>query len=61
MADFLTSPQVADLLGVSDSTVLRMVAAGLLTPAGRMPGPKGAYLFNPASIPGADPELAVEG
>lgn len=52
MADrtLATSPQVANQLGVSLRTVHRLVAAGRLTPAQKLPGPNGAFLFDPADI-----------
>ena len=42
----LTLQQVADRLQVSMSTVRRLVAAGKLTPARKLPGVTGGYLFS---------------
>ncbi len=52
--NLLTTAQVAALLGVSVRTVHRMVAADVLTPTIRAPGPTGAYLFDPDDL---DPEV----
>ena len=41
----LTSADVSQILGRSVRTVLRMVDAGTLAYAQRLPGPNGAYLF----------------
>lgn len=41
----LTCPEVGALLGKSARTVQRMVDRGLLTPAQKLAGPNGAYLF----------------
>ena len=40
----------AELLGVSVRTVHRMVAQGMLTPAGKLPGNTGAYLFDEGDV-----------
>jgi excisionase family DNA binding protein len=46
----ITSPQVAQHLGVSLRTVHRLVADGKLTPAQQLPGPNGAFLFDQAAV-----------
>lgn len=38
--------EAAATLGVSVRTVHRMVAQGMLSPAGKLPGHTGAYLFD---------------
>ena len=43
----LTSPQVAALLGCSIRTVHRLVTSEDLIPAQKLPGPNGAFLFDP--------------
>lgn len=43
--ELLTSTQAGALLGKSGRTVTRMVEAGVLKPAQKLPGPNGAYLF----------------
>lgn len=50
-ATMLTAAQVAERLGISTRTVSRMVARGDLTPAHKLPGDTGAYLFDAATIP----------
>lgn len=46
----LTSTEVGVLLGKSARTVQRMADAGQLTPAQKLPGPNGAYLFRRADV-----------
>jgi excisionase family DNA binding protein len=46
----LTTRDVADRLGVTPSTVSRLVARGDLTPVFKLAGPRGAFLFRPADI-----------
>lgn len=43
----LTSPEVALLLGKSTRTVHRLVTSKELIPAQKLPGPNGAFLFDP--------------
>jgi hypothetical protein len=47
MKAFLTSSQLADRLGVDRTTISRRVEAGTLTPAAKLPGKTGAWLFDP--------------
>lgn len=46
----LTSPEVAAQLGCSVRTVHRLVTAQQLIPAHKLPGPNGAFLFDPAVV-----------
>lgn len=46
----LTSPQVAHLLGCSTRTVHRLVDGNELIPAQKLPGPNGAFLFDPTAV-----------
>lgn len=46
----LTSSQVSKMLRVSLATVARMGADGRLPVAQKLPGPRGAFLFDPAAI-----------
>jgi len=50
MPDLITSPEAAAMLGVSVRTVHRKIEEGRLTPAKKLPGPTGAYLFNRADV-----------
>ena len=50
MPNLLPTADVAKLLGVSATTVTRMVKRGDLTPAAKTPGLRGAYLFDPGHI-----------
>jgi excisionase family DNA binding protein len=55
--DLIGSAEVARLLGVSRSTVSRMIRDGYLVPAMRMGTKTGAYLFDPNSLPGGGDNL----
>lgn len=46
----ITTAEAAAILGVHVGTVSRMVAAGRLTPAIKVPGKTGAFLFAPADV-----------
>lgn len=50
LTDLLPTAEVASLLGVHVSTVPRLVRSGRLTPVTKLPGKRGAYLFDPAEI-----------
>jgi len=43
----LTSPEVSRLLKKSLRTIHRLAVAGDLEPAQKLPGPNGAFLFDP--------------
>lgn len=47
---FLSTRSVAQQLGVSVPTVTRYVRAGTLPVAGKAPGTRGAYLFDPVAV-----------
>lgn len=49
-ADLIGSAEVAERLGLDRSTLNRHVRAGKLTPALKLPGETGAYLFDRAAI-----------
>lgn len=49
-ADLLTSPQAGLLLGKSARTIQRMADAGELPFVMKLPGPNGAFLFDPQVI-----------
>jgi len=52
MPGLLTTAEVARRLGVVRWTVCRLVAEGRLVPAGKLPGPNGAYLFTEEAVAG---------
>lgn len=49
-ADLLGTTEAAERLGVSVRTIHRLVARGHLTPATKLPGSTGAYLFAAADV-----------
>lgn len=49
-ADLLTTAQAAEQADVDVRTIHRWVASGRLSPALKLPGGTGAYLFDPASV-----------
>lgn len=46
----VTAREVVDQRGVSHRTLLRMIEADEITPAQKLPGDTGAYLFEPAEV-----------
>ena len=46
----MRTAEVADVLQVSTRTVARFVASGDLKPAMRLPGLRGAFLFDPRDV-----------
>lgn len=46
----LNTREVADALGVSTREVARRVERGVLEPAVKLPGVRGAFLFDPAAV-----------
>lgn len=57
--ELLTSAQAGVILGKSARTVQRMVDAGEITAAQKLPGPNGAYLFAPTEVERVRTELAA--
>lgn len=49
-SQLISSAEAAEILNYHVATINRMVAAGKLTPAIKLPGKTGAYLFNRADI-----------
>lgn len=49
-ADLLTSAEVCERLGIDRSTLSRWVQVGRIQPAVKMPGIRGAFLFEPRAI-----------
>lgn len=50
MLKVMTTAEVAEALGITPSGVARRVYRGDLTPAAKLAGPRGAYLFEPSEI-----------
>jgi len=50
MNDLIGTAEVIKILECDKATVLRRIDAGRLTPAHKLPGPNGAYLFNRADV-----------
>ena len=50
MSDFITTAEVAERLGVSPSAISYRVKAGTLKPVIKMPGKRGAFLFDPKDL-----------
>lgn len=48
--NYLGSAEVCDLLDIDRSTLTRWIQAGRIKAAMKLPGPKGAYLFDPAEV-----------
>lgn len=48
--DFMSSAEACELLSVDRSTLTRWVAAGLIRPAMKAPGLRGAYFFERAEV-----------
>lgn len=48
--ELLTSSEVALRLGLTQNHVARMARLGTINPAMRLPGRRGAFLFDPATV-----------
>ena len=59
-ATHLSSAEAATALGVSTSTVNRMVADGQLKPYLKLPGKTGAYVFTTAEVERVAKTLVVK-
>lgn len=46
----ITSAEACERLTIDRSTLSRWVAAGRIVPATKLPGLRGAYLFDPAEV-----------
>lgn len=57
--ELLTSAQAGVILGKSARTVQRMVDAGEIAAAQKLPGTNGAYLFAPTEVERVRTELAA--
>jgi len=56
---FLTSAEASDLVGLTQRTFNRRVAAGVIVPTLTLPGPKGPRLFDRAYIEGIAAEMSA--
>jgi hypothetical protein len=50
VAEFILSTEVCRRFEIDRSTLTRWIQLGRIKPAGKMPGPSGAYLWDPAYI-----------
>ncbi len=50
LVQFIGSTEVCKRLGIDRGTLTRWIQLGRITPAGKLPGPSGAYLWDPAYI-----------
>lgn len=50
MLDVMTTRDVADALGIHVATVSRRVAEGSLEPVAKLPGIRGAFLFDRVAV-----------
>jgi predicted site-specific integrase-resolvase len=57
--DLLTSAVVCERLSIDRSTLSRWVAAKKITPALKLDGPRGPFLFYPADVDRLAAELAA--
>lgn len=55
----ITTEAAAKILGVSSRTIHRLVAAGRLRPAIKLPGIRGAYLFDEDAVRTLDANKAA--
>lgn len=55
----LTSAEACEQLGIDRSTLSRWVALDRITPAQKLPGLRGAFLFDPAEIERVKAEVAA--
>jgi predicted site-specific integrase-resolvase len=49
---FIGSSDVCERLGIDRGTLTHWIQAGKIKPAGKLPGPNGAYLWDPKYING---------
>lgn len=48
--NYIGSAEVCDLLHIDRSTLSRWVASSRITPSMKLPGQRGAYVFDPAEV-----------
>lgn len=58
--DLIGSTEACRILGIERSTLVRWVQMKWLKPAGKLPGPNGAYLYRRAEIERLAAERAAE-
>ncbi|WNM72261.1 helix-turn-helix DNA binding domain protein [Arthrobacter phage Gusanita] len=56
----ITTAQASKVSGKNWRTIIRLVERGELTPAQKLPGLRGAYLFHPTDIEGLKDEEASQ-
>lgn len=56
----ITTREASEILGKSIRATIRLVEAGKLTPAQKLPGIRGAYLFNAGDVQRLKAELESE-
>lgn len=49
-ANLIGSAEACERLGIDRSTLTRWVQSGRIAAAGKLPGPRGAYLFDPSEV-----------
>lgn len=59
LPDFLTSAAVCEALHIDRSTLSRWVASGRIQPATKLPGLRGAFLFDPSEVERIKSEVAA--
>lgn len=60
VSGLLTTRQVADRLGVNVRRVHTLVTNGVLVPASRLDGPRGALFFLPEAVSACEARFAAE-
>lgn len=48
--DLLSTTQAAEVIGTERSNITRLVQLGRLTPHHKLPGPRGAYIFQRGEV-----------
>lgn len=59
VSHFLTSAETCTALGIDRSTLSRWVSSGRILPATKLPGVRGAFLFDPDEVNRVKSEVAA--